>query len=144
MDDNADTTRAGRLAVLMDPRHIDRFSTEEGMWAETAEQREDRLERAYCRDILLDWVRERLHALSDAQREAVELHFFVGLTYEQAAFLSGKHKSTIKRNIDRAITFFIAEKRRDPSWRIYAEFYRFGQHPRRRRPHVRAESTPWG
>lgn len=131
MNEDADNTRAGRLAVLMDPRHIDRFSTEEGMWAETQEQREDRLERAQCRDVLLDWVRERLHALSDAQREAIELHFFVGLTFEQAAFLSGKNKSTVKRNVDRAIKFFIAEKRRDPSWRIYAEFYRYGSHPRR-------------
>lgn len=121
-----ETTRAARARVPMDPRQLDRYRREDGMWAETDEQRADRLERAICRDALLDWVRARLGLLREPQRLSIELHYFEGLTYEQAGQRLGKASSTVKRAEKRAIRALRALKRSDESWILYCEIYRFG------------------
>ena len=122
-----ETTRAGRLGIVMDPRKIDRrFTNEDALWAETERMRAARLERAICRDRLLDWVRERLEELSPPQRRSIELHYFEGLTLEQIAARLGRDKSTISRAEKRALRELRAMKQRDTAWVVYCEVYRFG------------------
>ena len=122
-----ETTRAGRLGVVMNPQLMDRrFTNEETLWAETDRMRAERLERAICRDKLLDWVRERLEALSVPQRRSIEMHYFEGLTLEQIAQRLGRDKSTISRAEKRALRELRAMKQQDTTWTIYCEVYRFG------------------
>ena len=122
-----ETTRAGRLGVVMDPHRMDlRFGRTDAMWAETEEQREERLERAQCRDVLLEWVRARLEGLSPAQRVSVELHYFEGLTLEQAAKRLGKDRSSVHRAEKRAVRVLRSLKRTDRSWIVPCRIYRNG------------------
>ena len=122
-----ETTRAGRLGVVMNPQLMDRrFTNEETLWAETDRIRAERLERGICRDKLLDWVRERLEALSVPQRRSIELHYFEGLTLEQTALRLGRDKSSVSRAEKRALRELRAMKQRDTTWTVYCEIYRFG------------------
>lgn len=122
-----ETTRAGRLGIVMDPHRMDRrFTIEETLWAETDQMRAERLERAICRDLLLDWVRERLEALSVPQRRSIELHYFEGLTLEQTAQRLGRDKSSVSRAEKRALRELRAMKQQDTTWTVYCEVYRFG------------------
>ena len=121
-----ETTRAGRAGIAKPPRQMEKYATDDGMWAETDRERAVRLERAICRDMLLDWVRERLAELSEVQRVSIELRYFGGLTYVQAAKVLGRDPSSVKRAEKRAIRELRAMKRDDASWVLSCEVYRFG------------------
>lgn len=111
-----ESTRAGRAGVSFAPHLLDHYTTADALWAETDEERRQRLVRAECRDALLDWVRAHLAGLREAQRAAIELHYFAGLTYEQAGYVLQRDPSVVKRAEKRAIRALRAMKAEDPTW----------------------------
>lgn len=120
------TTRAERAGITVDPRWLERFTNEDGMWAEAEIARADHHVRAICRDVLITWAWAHVQQLPEAQRASVELHFFRGLSMPRAGRLLGRHASALNRAKARAVESLRAARPRDGRIARYADLYRFG------------------
>lgn len=121
------TTRMERLSIPKDPAWIDSLPARRGLWAELPHETRYRLARAACEKRLLAWVRQRLDALSEAQRSAIELHYFARLPLRSVGSVVQRSPSTVLRAEKRAIRALRALYRADPGIARAVHFYRHGR-----------------
>lgn len=120
------TTRAERAGISVDPLWFEKFNNDDAMWAEAEISRADRQVRAICRDVLITWAWAHVQQLPAAQRAAIELHFFRGLSMPRAGRLIGRHASVLNRAKDRAVESLRAARPEDGRIARLADLYRFG------------------
>ena len=108
----------GELAAL--PGWIEAFTNEQGLWHETEEDRARAVAEAKERARLLRWVRGQMaRRLTRAERRAIELYYFQGLTYREAAARIGVNPTTVYRGVRRSIRKLrAAAKEEGPRLRI--------------------------
>lgn len=92
----------GELTAL--PGWMEAFTNEQSLWHETEEDRAQAVAEAKERARLLRWVRRQMtRRLTPAERRAVELYYFQGLTYREAGARIGVNPTTVYRGVRRSI-----------------------------------------
>ena len=90
--------------VLGTPEWMASFTNEEGLWHEREDDRARAGLEAEERARLLRWVRAQMaRRLTQAERRAVELYFFEGLTYREAGARIGMNATSVYRGVARSI-----------------------------------------
>lgn len=93
-----------RYAVTLDPHLLRGFSNEEGAWYESEEDVAEGVRNGEDKARLLRWVRKHMKGrLTKVERCCVELYFFRGLTYRDAAVLTKTNPSTVYRAVRRGL-----------------------------------------
>lgn len=81
-----------------------RFTNERSPWYESPEDIEAGLERAKERAKLLRWVRIQMsRRLTKRERRCIELYFFKGMTFREAAEATQTTPSSIHRAVRRSL-----------------------------------------
>ncbi len=87
-------------------------------WHETRAEIRAGLEKGKRKAFLLRWVRTQMDArLTERERYCVQLHFFLGLTYEQIGRVTGTSRSAVCRAVQRGLRRLRAAAQEDTSWR---------------------------
>ena len=121
------TTRMDRLCIPKDPSWLDMLPARRGLWSESEADTAQRLVRAACEKQLLEWVWLKLNELSEAQRSAIQFHYFSGMPLRYAGILLQRSPSTVMRAEKRAIRALRAMYRADPSLGPTVACYRKGE-----------------
>ena len=97
-------TRANRLGISVPPEALAGLPESAGAWHETREEVEQALAWGAHKARLIAWVREMMRRrLSENERRCVELHFFEGLGFREAAARTGTSPSSMHRGLQRAL-----------------------------------------
>jgi RNA polymerase sigma factor (sigma-70 family) len=98
------TNRYWQNEYPVDPANFDFVGETDSPWHETAEEIEDALEYGKEKARLLKWVRRHMRSkLTARERRCVELLFFHGLSYREAAERTGIHPSVVHRSVQRGL-----------------------------------------
>jgi len=96
--------RADRFAVVMDPKVLKHFTTERAAWYESESEIKRGVEWGREKARLLRWVRKQMsERLSATERKCVELYYFQGRTYREAAAITGTNPSSVYRAVRRSV-----------------------------------------
>jgi DNA-directed RNA polymerase specialized sigma24 family protein len=88
----------------VDPANFDFVDETDSPWHETPEDIQDALDYGCEKARLLKWVRRHMRSkLTARERRCVELLFFRGLSYRQAAERIGIHPSVVHRSVQRGL-----------------------------------------
>jgi RNA polymerase sigma factor (sigma-70 family) len=88
----------------VDPGSLKWVRNEESLWHETPEDVAEQLDRGEQKARLLGWVRRHMRSkLTARERQCIELHYFKGLTYREAAKRAGVHPSVVHRGVKRGL-----------------------------------------
>lgn len=102
--DHETRPRAERFKVVMSPDILKGFAIEQGAWYETQGEIEAGLRWGEEKARLLRWVRKQMtRRLTARERLYLELHFFEGLSFREAALRSGTNASSVHRGVTRAL-----------------------------------------
>ena len=90
--------------VVLSPQAMEHFANEDNLWHETPEEIVAGLEWGRGKGPLLRYLRRLMQRkLTRHQRRCVELYFFRGLNYRQAAARTGTHPSSVHRAVQRSL-----------------------------------------
>ena len=97
-------TRAIRLGITVPPEAMAGLPESAGAWHETREEVERALIWGAQKARLIAWVRETVRRrLSETERRCIDLHFFEGLGFREAAARAGTSPSSMHRGLQRAL-----------------------------------------
>lgn len=83
---------------------VDTLCVEDAPWHESRDDRERGLRWGREKARLLKWVRNQMgRRLTPTERRCVELHYFEGLTFREAARHTGTQPSSVCRAVQRSI-----------------------------------------
>lgn len=101
---NEPRPRAQRLEVFVGNEWIEELPSTGTFWHETERQVAERLTWGREKARLLAWVRRQMaHRLTECERAAVELHYFEGLSFRDAAERLRRNPSSVCRAVQRSI-----------------------------------------
>lgn len=93
-----------RLGHATPPSVLRRLTTEHTPWFETVEDIRAGLEYGRKNARLLEWVRSQMRLrLSPVERRCIELYFFDGLNYREAAEALEVNVTSVYRGVQRAL-----------------------------------------
>jgi RNA polymerase sigma factor (sigma-70 family) len=108
--------RARRITVLLSPRAVRRIRVTQNPWYETPEEVAAGLAWGREKARLLRWVRKRMgERLTLRERRCIELYFFQGMTYREAAVKTGVNASSVHRAVQRGLRKLRAAAARRPA-----------------------------
>ncbi len=97
-------SRTRRIEVLLSPQVLQYFPTTRAAWYETPSEIEAGLAWGKEKARLLRWVRRQMaRRLTQRECRCIELYFFNGLTYRDAAGRTKRNASSVYRGVQRAI-----------------------------------------
>jgi DNA-directed RNA polymerase specialized sigma24 family protein len=97
-------SRADRLAVHVSPSFFRLVPASRSAWYETEEEIEAGLAWGRRKAVLLRWVRRQMgRRLSLRERRCIELCFFEGRSYVEAAAITGTNPSSAQRAVERSL-----------------------------------------
>ena len=92
------------LEILLKPEVMDAFATARAAWYEGEKEVQDGLAWGKEKARLLRWVRRQMtRRLTPCERRCVELCFFQGLTFREAAAHTRTNPSSVYRGVRRAL-----------------------------------------
>jgi DNA-directed RNA polymerase specialized sigma24 family protein len=93
-----------RFCRYFTPGFFDHLTMDRSRWHETPERVRMELRRGAWNRARLEWVRTQMALrLTSRERECVELCYFRGLNFVQAGALTGTHRSSVFRAVERAL-----------------------------------------
>jgi RNA polymerase sigma factor (sigma-70 family) len=97
-------TRANRFAISMDPAVLNRFNRMRHAWYETPEEVKAGLAWGKRKAELMRWVRRQIgRRLTECERRCIELYYFEGMSFRQAAAATDTNVSSVHRAVARAL-----------------------------------------
>lgn len=108
-----------RLGRPLHPKALAKLSPEDTPWYQNDATVQARLHWGRKKARLLEWVRSQMMLrLTVAERRCIQLYYFEGLNYRQAAARLGVNPSTVYRGVQRGLRKLRQAARENPHLRL--------------------------
>lgn len=86
--------------ICLDPRDLDQYANESGIWYESPEERQERLLRDACREQVLQSIMTIIgEALTERQRQVLILYYLHQKTQEEVARIMGISRRVVSQHL---------------------------------------------